>query len=54
MARTGVEKHLLIKSEGLRKNWYCEDEVSQSARSEDNHAFVHETGKIEAPLDSDL
>ena len=54
MARTGVEKHLLIKSEGLRKNWDCEDEVSQSARPEDDHAFVHETGKIEAPPDTDL
>ena len=48
MARAGVEKNLLIKSEGLRKNGDCEDEVSQSARPEDDHAFVHETGKIEA------
>lgn len=54
MARTGVENHLLIKSEGLRKNWDCEDEVSQSARPEDDHSFVHETGKIEAPPDSEL
>tara|TARA_Y100001947_G_C10320789_1_gene296085 strand:+ start:492 stop:656 length:165 start_codon:yes stop_codon:yes gene_type:complete len=54
MARTGVENHLLIKSECLRKNWDCEDEVSQSARPEDNNSFVHETGKIEATPDTDL